>query len=490
MCTSCVPIADSSYRCLVQNVWGDTFKVVGSVKAIHEDASYYLAITECFGYYTLTDINTGYVTNGSYDLPNLIQKAIPWYELNALVSRNEEYRNYHIPALNPIGGRLIVDWQSRERERMADGTYKPMPNIGIKLDPAHFVHRSTDKGQNDYIAYTPSDAYGKQDRQTRLRLGRYLKKYFPDMSDVVVVEAVTRFKTALARESAPYELHFTTNRDMISEIFETSMYAAGSSYLSCMHGKFERWTHRPYHVYADSPDVAVAYLVKMGEIVARSVVATKTNQWVRTYSIQSGDSKYCDVLEEMLEAAGYSEGDLEGCLITKLPSDRVIAPYIDGAARYLTHHNATTWRVSDSGDYCCDNTNGYAAGEDLCPRCENAEDDCSCIYCDCCEEYFAEGCDSCSMCEECERCISHEHCNCDRCSDCNEIISPTGRYTTRCRCTRCTDCNELMDDCECDRCDVCEELEADCECEKESESDESIDITPDVTIPETSMVAY
>lgn len=155
-------------------------------------------------------------------------------------------------------------WKEREQARFADGTYKPVP-VPLDYPADHFVHLSITETETDTVAYTPSEAYGEADRQVRLKFGRYLRKAFPDLTDVQVQAHVISLKSALAVMDAPVTLHFATDRETINRIFETPMCACGSTYLSCMHGKFSGEV-RPYHVYADSPDVAVAYITAQGEI--------------------------------------------------------------------------------------------------------------------------------------------------------------------------------------------------------------------------------
>lgn len=69
------------------------------------------------------------------------------------------------------------NWQQREQQRLMDGTYKPIP-LPLDYPASHYVHLSTAKTEEDYVAYTPSDEYGKRDRQVRLKFGRYLHKTF------------------------------------------------------------------------------------------------------------------------------------------------------------------------------------------------------------------------------------------------------------------------------------------------------------------------
>ena len=77
------------------------------------------------------------------------------------------------------------DWEERELSRFADGTYKKVP-VSLAYPVKHYVHLSVTVTENDYVAYTPSDAYGAADRQVRLKFGRYLRKAFPELTDAEV----------------------------------------------------------------------------------------------------------------------------------------------------------------------------------------------------------------------------------------------------------------------------------------------------------------
>lgn len=253
------------------------------------------------------------------------------------------------------------NWQQREQQRLMDGTYKPIP-LPLDYPASHYVHLSTAKTEDDYVAYTPSDEYGKRDRQVRLKFGRYLHKTFEQLTDAEIQGHVTALKAALALVDQPAVLCFATDRDMLNRIFETKMCASGSTYESCMYGKFQHDTIRPYHVYADSPDIAVAYVLAGEEIISRSVVSTKDKKWIRLYSRSGGDNDTdCRVLESLLSAAGYREGELEGNRLTRLDTDGVMLPYIDGGSQHI-ERAGKWWEVVESGgDYVADCTDGTAS---------------------------------------------------------------------------------------------------------------------------------
>lgn len=362
----------------------------------------------------------------------------------------------------------IHAWHARESAGFEDGTYKPVP-VPMDYPVAHFLHLSVTETEADYVAFTPSDAYGVADRQVRLKFGRYLKKTFESLSDAEIQAHVTSLKSALSIADQAPVLKFATDRETINRIFETEMRACDSTAASCMHGKFDSDTVRPYHVYADSPDVAVAYVTVSDGIIARSVVSKKDMVWVRPYSVADGDSaRDCGTLRELLKSAGYSKGHLYGNRLTKLKTSEVMLPYIDNGGAHVEDAGKYWVVCEDDGDYECDCTDGTATPcASRCERCDNDEDECECIYCECCDERYADGCNECSMCEECDGCTEHDHCNCNRCGDCNNIINPRSRYTDSCECSRCDECHELEDECGCSKCDECGRLTDDCGCEED-----------------------
>lgn len=366
------------------------------------------------------------LTNCRYSIDEVAAKLESYYGLTSIiVNRLESWRRYYIPhSSGEYGIEHATIWQVIERQRFESKQYKPVPAldslpVGLQYPVEHYLHLSIADNEQDFVAYTPTEEYGKADRQVRLRFGKYLRKAFPELSDATIQTAVTELRAKLLRSIET--LHFTTERDTINDIFETELSACGSDSKSCMHGKWDGDSIRPYHVYADSPDVALAYVTRDNEIIARSVVSTKNKAWIRPYALE-GDETICAMLTDMLKAQGYTHGDLAGNRLTKLKDDYPMLPYLDGDAKGI-NDIGKYWMVVDSdGEYTAESTSGTAeCNTPCCERCENPEDECECTYCECCYESFRSRCQSCSICEECDRCYSHDRCRCDRCSVCNEL---------------------------------------------------------------------
>lgn len=410
-----------------------------------------LCIARCGSGYVAIHAPTGRLVCRDHSIENVIGACDvdADADIEAYIS---DAHNYSRPDYAPETGIIEYDWRYREQSRFDSGEYRTIPST-LEFPADHFAHLSITQTESDYVAYTPSEEYGARDRQVRLKFGKYLRKAFPDMPDTELQSHVIALRSKLALEQMPATLYFACDRATINDIFETRMCACDSSYTSCMHGKFADDDIRPYHVYADSPDVAIAYVREHGEIVSRTVVSTRDKTWIRTYAL-NGCSTKCGVLTDLLKAQGYTRGTLEGNKLTYLGVDCV--PYIDHGGMGIYHYGRywiVTDEDSDDAEYVAECTDGSCARVDRrerCETCENYTDECECHVCECCESRTRDGCENCSMCPQCDGCREHDGCSCVRCSECGEIIRPRSRYTERCECERCDECNRLTDDCECE----------------------------------------
>lgn len=387
-----------------------------------------------------------------------------------------------------------LSWEQREVLRFYTGVYREVPKLkalehiefpNTANYARHYLHMSTVSNEFDMVAYTETWTKGEMDRQTRLKFGRYLKKYYGHcLQDHEISAAVAELRAVLGLEEEKEEkeevtrLKFATDIETINRIFETRMCAKGSGedYVSCMYGKWGGNKNRPYHVYANSPDVAVAYMYKGEEILARSVVSVKDKNWVRVYA-QNGDYDLCTRLEQLMKKEGYDGPEaLVGNRLSKVTSDygdEVYLPYIDPSGMDVDDEGEY-WVIVRDGEYTCDDTEGRATQNgDRCSCCEELEVNCECSYCDCCERMYAYGCNECSMCEICSRCVTHYNCTCQRCSECNLILP---NFRTR---------YYGVDRCRCDRCGECGELEDECECEVEENENEEVVVTMEMVEPTT-----
>src|SRR5215218_3499799 len=193
------------------------------------------------------------------------------------------------------------DWEEREARRLRDGTYEKLP-WDLDPIPQHYAHFSVDDGAK--VAFTPSPEKGMVDIQVRMKPGRYLTKFYPQLT----ADDVRRLAIALDKQ---LDVKFAVTAEDIVRVYNN-----GPS--SCMshpaaHFRCGPDTH-PCEVYGDS-DLQLAYLSTKPlddpdfRASARALVWPANKTWVRIY----GDEGR---LGPALEALGYMETDsFKGALI-------------------------------------------------------------------------------------------------------------------------------------------------------------------------------
>lgn len=248
-----------------------------------------------------------------------------------------------------------LEWRIREKLRFADGSYVPTPWHDEPWYQArhneHFCHISSE--QAGKIAFTENAAKGANDRQLVMSPGRYLHRFFSEHLDNEAIEGWCARLSVLLQEDI---LKVTQDPDEIEDV-----YVGGPS--SCMAhdaGDFESPCH-PARVYA-GPDTALAYLGDRGDATARSIVWPARLIYTSLY----GDVSR---LRLILEAAGYTEGSLDGARIRRIPhGDEFVVPYIDRGGN-LADDGAHL--IIGQGDISCDSTSGLADIPWYCPHCSD-----------------------------------------------------------------------------------------------------------------------
>lgn len=313
-------------------------------------------------------------------------------------------------------------WQRRERERMADGTYRPVPWAHLDSFPDHFVHLSTLTGPDDppMVAYTPDPEAGHCDKQIRVKPGKYLERFYSHLR--------TEERSDLVRLcKAPADtFRLASTADDIETLYRNARIG------SCMGPDSEHvFTEHPTRAYGDS-DLAVAYLGELDDASARTVVWPARKLFIRIYGP--------DAIRIALMHAGYRPGSAQGARIRCIPFGRnsVLMPYLDGIDGatidgdyiVLDGHGLLNTRIQtgavdkhtgqptridknlqpsqqceDCGDACDDlNCNG------LCDSCEDNYG--SCEHCE--ERFNTQNGDSTQYCDHCERERTYcEHCDSD-----------------------------------------------------------------------------
>ncbi len=115
------------------------------------------------------------------------------------------------------------EWRQRELGRFFTGYYERVPwDKEIEPIKDHFVHLA--KKFPGQIAYTPQDTQGRHDMQTIDQPGRYLKKFYPHLSDdkiaeLVLIKGPPMAEEAEKTEDAPEAESAPTKKLLLGEMF-------------------------------------------------------------------------------------------------------------------------------------------------------------------------------------------------------------------------------------------------------------------------------
>jgi hypothetical protein len=163
------------------------------------------------------------------------------------------------------------DWRARQKERLASGTLKALPEKW-DLPPVedHFAH--IDPRDASKIAFTESDEHGTIDRTTSLTPGRYITRYFNHIDDA-------HRRRLIAAIDPNGEIFYAWTPQEIAHV-----YMRGPS--SCMDGDHDfsdlepHWPTEPY----GGGDLAVAYTKNaQGRIQSRSLCWPEQKLFGRVY---------------------------------------------------------------------------------------------------------------------------------------------------------------------------------------------------------------
>lgn len=264
--------------------------------------------------------------------------------------------NYYEPLLNKRGYtardgflKSITDFcESRTQDRIDSGDYEAVPEE-FPVQYGHGVHISTQ--DPSMLAYYSSNREILRDKAVKIRPGRYLKKYFPKMSDDEIRET-----SALI---GAYTLTFHSSFEEMYEVYR-EMHDNGVV-ESCMSKDIFSMKLHPLRVY-DESDVELAVLRDgSGNPVGRALYNSRTREYPMIYG-------QWEKMHAALKAAGFTHGSLDGAEVNRIDYDSVslVMPYIDGHRPLdRSEYNATRINVhsgkcviDSDGEHRCDTTNG------------------------------------------------------------------------------------------------------------------------------------
>lgn len=356
------------------------------------------------------------------------------------MSKQDAYTNLPDPKTHTItfvpSEREIADWRCRERGRFNDHTYTKVPwhrrdenycdydccpSCSIAIYQNHYAHISIEFPE--MVAYTPTIEHGIQDRQIRVRPGKYLEEFYGSKNLMTRGEIQGYIEEMGA---ANQELQIARSPEDIVKIYS----ATDVGFSSCMQARnspeyeWQRMVRRdpnryqhPVLVYGDS-DLGVAYRGTLDNPKQRAVVWPDQKQYVRIYG--SG------TLETLLERASYESVDsLDGARIRKVrhPNGGFYMPYVDGSGN-----------CRESGQYLILDEDGPINAQ-TCNGCSQ-----ELFRCEDCEELFIELNDD-DLCESCAESREPEEWMCDHCETTFNTSDHNSTYVAN-RGYWCNDCIE------------------------------------------------
>ena len=287
--------------------------------------------------------------------------------------------------------RVLVndDWQKREQARFDAEEYLPVAwhkaafwVENAEIHKLHYAHRS--KVKDTCIAYTESAEKGAQDRQTRIKAGAYLTKYFSHILTDSEINFYARLHAAVSGDLKS-EIKIAVTADEIERVYvdgpDSCMAYPAHDYQSPVH---------PVRVYGDS-DLQLAYVERPSDyhekpIAARALIWPERKIYGRIYPTPE---RYHDnmrtiaraeyaAMAEALESMGYKAGRFDGARIRVIRSSRYdsfVMPYLDGTSSLEL--DCGHFVIDRNGSYSACNTNGllHERSTISCERCDDDVDE-------------------------------------------------------------------------------------------------------------------
>lgn len=256
------------------------------------------------------------IARKGYDRPDFMAYGI-LFDTAAEAQRHIDTKMYRDPRYEV----RPATWRDREHMLQA---YRSLPPWDLGVIPDHYAHVSKD--DPSMIAFTASPEHGEADRQTRMKPGRYVMRFYPALTKrQVAFYAEWWAKGEKPRPEPEGELLFASTSEEIVQV-----YANGPA--SCMHGS------KSVRVYG-AGDLAIAHIQKDGEITARCLCWPDKGVFGRvypSYGTNEGRDLYCRLREDKGWKHTEEHGDeiFNGARILRIskghPEDKCfIMPFLD-----------------------------------------------------------------------------------------------------------------------------------------------------------------
>jgi hypothetical protein len=224
------------------------------------------------------------------------------------------------------------------------------------------------------IAYTPNEVFGKEDRQLTMRPGKYLTKFFPNLSQIEMETAIAAWKGA-----SQAVLQFAYDPEEIAWVYENGP-------RSCMaaDGAFDQLPEHPAYVYG-AGELAVAYFKNHKNSRREQKVAARVLTWPEKQIFSSSQYGDYQTLRYLLTQEGFiqSSTGFTGAKLLRIPTTHkngFVMPYMDiccVVTEYKTHFMTGDFGELGHKTYDAGSTAGYVYAWGVCDSCgrETSPDD-------------------------------------------------------------------------------------------------------------------
>ena len=294
-------------------------------------------------------------------------------------------------------------WKTREAMKFDNGVYTHVPWHGTSWWDAcrdvhkhHFAHVS--RSEPGMMAYTESPEKGMDNKQTQIKPGRYLEKYFGEVLRIYGI-SIKHVVAEFDKMYKPRPVHFAKTEDEIQWVYEhgprscmsTKAYRREQGWGFPTPGEWPKDIHA-CRLYA-AGDLQVAYLTQSGKptgrVEARALVWPEKKTHSRCYGQDAA-------LRNQLALLGYKPDPPIGAKIQRIPiqvhgQNLFICPYIDigqraGAGATAVKDMKTHLQIviAEPGSYAANSTSGLCGsmyGRDMTPMRHYV------THCQCCGDH-------------------------------------------------------------------------------------------------------
>jgi hypothetical protein len=244
-----------------------------------------------------------------------------------------------------------------QEQAIASGGRTPLQG-GLKPPESHCAFLSNH--HTGYIAYYPTQRSLERRVHERMRIGKYIRKYWPELNDAEIQNLTSI--NLIAQDQ--FRLYIATELEECQKLVQES-HADGVSTCMTHEAEYYSLEYNPLDVLLGDDSFGYAVVrdsKKDGAIVARAIV----NVEKKTYPMVYGR---WEVIHELLEKEGFTHDSFDGSVLcVEFHGRDIILPYID-AKRSLdrSHHRAQrfdfdeetmTVTLCQNGAYIAEGTSG------------------------------------------------------------------------------------------------------------------------------------